>query len=301
MLKINNISKRFSNVLAVKNLSFEVKQGEVVGVVGQNGAGKSTTFKMILNFISPDTGEITINSQKLKSKFLDNIGYLPEERGLYLDMTIKQQVLYFAQLHNYSKAKASRELPNWLEQLAVKGTERTLIKNLSKGNQQKVQLITTLIHKPKIVILDEPFSGLDPVNISLLIKVVKQLKEAGTAVIFSSHNMNNVTEVSDKVLMLVDGEQKIYGPINQIRSKFEKNKIYLEGIFNTLSSSDFPGVLNQKDDFPGKVLTFDSEENARKAIKIAKAEPSLTGYRLLEPTLDDIFRKIIKEGKMKNA
>lgn len=301
MLKINNISKRFSNVLAVKNLSFEVKQGEVVGVVGQNGAGKSTTFKMILNFISPDTGEITINSQKLKSKFLDNIGYLPEERGLYLDMTIKQQVLYFAQLHNYSKAKASRELPNWLEQLAVKGTERILIKNLSKGNQQKVQLITTLIHKPKIVILDEPFSGLDPVNISLLIKVVKQLKEAGTAVIFSSHNMNNVTEVSDKVLMLVDGEQKIYGPINQIRSKFEKNKIYLEGIFNTLSPSDFPGVLNQKDDFPGKVLTFDSEENARKAIKIAKAEPSLTGYRLLEPTLDDIFRKIIKEGKMKNA
>ncbi|MRG89372.1 sodium ABC transporter ATP-binding protein [Limosilactobacillus reuteri] len=301
MLKINNISKRFSNVLAVKNLSFEVKQGEVVGVVGQNGAGKSTTFKMILNFISPDTGEITINSQKLKSKFLDNIGYLPEERGLYLDMTIKQQVLYFAQLHNYSKAKASRELPNWLEQLAVKGTERTLIKDLSKGNQQKVQLITTLIHKPKIVILDEPFSGLDPVNISLLIKVVKQLKEAGTAVIFSSHNMNNVTEVSDKVLMLVDGEQKIYGPINQIRSKFEKNKIYLEGIFNTLSPSDFPGVLNQKDDFPGKVLTFDSEENARKAIKIAKAEPSLTGYRLLEPTLDDIFRKIIKEGKMKNA
>lgn len=301
MLKINNISKRFSNVLAVKNLSFEVKQGEVVGVVGQNGAGKSTTFKMILNFISPDTGEITINSQKLKSKFLDNIGYLPEERGLYLDMTIKQQVLYFAQLHNYSKAKASRELPNWLEQLAVKGTERTLIKNLSKGNQQKVQLITTLIHKPKIVILDEPFSGLDPVNISLLIKVVKQLKEAGTAVIFSSHNMNNVTEVSDKVLMLVDGEQKIYGPINQIRSKFEKNKIYLEGIFNTLSPSDFPGVLNQKDDFPGKVLTFDSEENARKAIKIVKAEPSLTGYRLLEPTLDDIFRKIIKEGKMKNA
>ncbi len=171
MLKINNISKRFSNVLAVKNLSFEVKQGEVVGVVGQNGAGKSTTFKMILNFISPDTGEITINSQKLKSKFLDNIGYLPEERGLYLDMTIKQQVLYFAQLHNYSKAKASRELPNWLEQLAVKGTERTLIKNLSKGNQQKVQLITTLIHKPKIVILDEPFSGLDPVNISLLLKL----------------------------------------------------------------------------------------------------------------------------------
>ncbi|MBB1079643.1 ATP-binding cassette domain-containing protein [Limosilactobacillus sp. STM2_1] len=301
MLKIDNVSKSFSNVLAVKNLSFEVKRGEVVGVVGQNGAGKSTTFKMILNFLSPDAGEITINSKKLKNDFLDNIGYLPEERGLYLDMTIKQQVLYFAQLHNYSKTKASKELSYWLERLAVKGTERTLIKNLSKGNQQKVQLITTLIHKPKIVILDEPFSGLDPVNISLLIKIVKQLKKEGTAVIFSSHNMNNVTEVSDKILMLVNGEQKLYGPVNQVRSKFEKNKVYLEGIFNTLSPSNFSGILNQKDDFPGKVLTFNSEENARKAIKKAKAEPSLTGYRLLEPTLDDIFRRIIKEEAMKNA
>lgn len=301
MLKINNISKSFSEVMAVKNLSFEVKQGEVVGLVGQNGAGKSTTFKMILNFISPDTGEITINSQKLKNEFLDNIGYLPEERGLYLDMTIKQQVLYFAQLHNYSKTRASRELPDWLERLSVKGTERTLIKNLSKGNQQKVQLITTLIHKPKIVILDEPFSGLDPVNISLLIKVVKQLKEEGTAVIFSSHNMNNVTEVSDKILMLVNGKQRLYGPINQIRSKFEKNKVYLEGIFDKLAPSDFTGMIKQKNDFPGKILTFDSEKNARRAIKMAKVEPSLTGYRLLEPTLDDIFRRIIKEEEMKNA
>lgn len=147
MLKIKGVTKKFSHLTAVKNLSFEVEQGEVIGLVGQNGAGKSTTFKMILNFLSPDAGEITINSKKLRNDFLDNIGYLPEERGLYLDMTIKQQVLYFAQLHNYSKAKASEELPNWLDRLAVKGTERTLIKNLSKGNQQKVQLITTLIHK----------------------------------------------------------------------------------------------------------------------------------------------------------
>ncbi|MBD5806259.1 ABC transporter ATP-binding protein [Limosilactobacillus walteri] len=301
MLSVKGVTKKFPNLIAVKNLSFEVEQGEVIGLVGQNGAGKSTTFKMILNFLSPDAGEITIQSKKLSNDFLDNIGYLPEERGLYLDMTIKQQVLYFAQLHNYSKAKASKELPDWLERLAVKGTERTLIKNLSKGNQQKVQLITTLIHKPKIVILDEPFSGLDPVNISLLIRVVKQLKEEGVAVIFSSHNMNNVTEVSDKILMLVNGEQKLYGPINQIRSNFEKNKIYLEGIFNEMQPTVFNGVVHQKDDFPGKVLTFDSEENARKAIELAKKEPSLTGYRLLEPTLDDIFRRIIKEEAMENA
>ena len=260
MLKVKGITKKFSNVTAVKQLSFEVNPGEVIGLVGQNGAGKSTTFKMVLNFIAPDAGAITINSQKLNNKFLDNIGYLPEERGLYLDMTIKQQVLYFAQLHNYSKEKASQELPLWLEKLSVKGTERTLIKYLSKGNQQKVQLITTLIHKPKLVILDEPFSGLDPVNIGLLIKVVKQLKQDGVAVIFSSHNMNNVTAVSDKILMLVNGEQRLYGPINQIRSQFEKNKVYLEGIFDHLSPINFNGVLHQKNDYPGKVLTFNSEK-----------------------------------------
>lgn len=293
MLRVSAVSKSFLDVVAVKNLSFEAKEGEVLGLVGQNGAGKSTTFKMILNFLVPDSGKITINSQKFENDFLDNIGYLPEERGLYLDMTIKQQVLYFAQLHNYSKVQALKELPTWLERLAVKGNERTLIKNLSKGNQQKVQLITTLIHKPKLVILDEPFSGLDPVNISLLIKIVKQLKKEGTAVIFSSHNMNNVTEVSDKILMLVNGEQKLYGPMNQIRSKFEKDKVYLEGIFNNLQPTDFSGMIHQKDDYPGKILTFDTEENARKAIEKAKLESTLTGYRLLEPTLDDIFKRIV--------
>ena len=294
-MKVNGITKVFGNLIAVKNLSFEIKEGEVLGLVGQNGAGKSTAFKMILDFIKPDSGKIIYDLKQNNKLDLDNIGYLPEERGLYLDMTIQQQVLYFAELHNYDKKLVIKELPSWLKKLEVKGDEKTLIKNLSKGNQQKVQIITTLIHKPKLVILDEPFSGLDPVNIKILIQLVKKLKAQGALIIFSSHNMQNVTEVSDKILMLVDGQAKLYGPINEIRSRFEKNKVYFEGIFSKINVKSFDKLIDIEDDFPGKILTFKSEESAKKAIQRVKNMPELSGYRLLEPSLDDIFNQIIKE------
>lgn len=295
MLKVEEITKKFHGLVAVNNLSFQVNQGEVVGLVGQNGAGKSTTFKMILNFLTPDAGEITVNSQKTNEKILDMIGYLPEERGLYMDMTIREQVLYFASLHNYDLSKAKVEIPKWLDKLSVKGSEKTLVKNLSKGNQQKVQLITALIHHPKLVILDEPFSGLDPVNIGLLIEVVNQLKQEGTAIIFSSHNMKNVSKVSDKLLMLVNGSRKLYGPISQIKSQFGKTKVYLEGVFNDLPLNTFEGLIKVEEDYPGKILTFDNEKNAKLAIYKAKNISSLQGFRLLPPTLDDIFKLIISK------
>ena len=182
-----------------------------------------------------------------------------------------------------------------MDALSVKGNEKTKIKNLSKGNQQKVQLITSLIHRPKLVILDEPFSGLDPVNIELLIETVKKLKKNGTAVIFSSHNMKNVAEVSDKILMIVNGKPRLYGPINEIRGRFGKTKIYLEGVFDDLSIGELSGALEASDDYPGKIITFDSEKHAKSAIMYARKFPSLQGYRLLPPTLDDIFRLVIKK------
>lgn len=295
MLEVSNITKKFGEVTAVDNLSFNVNKGEVLGIVGQNGAGKSTTFKMIMNFLKPDQGSITVNGHELNEKVLDTIGFLPEERGLYLDMTIKQQVLYFAGLHGYDLKRASADLPLWMDALSVKGNEKTKIKNLSKGNQQKVQLITSLIHRPKLVILDEPFSGLDPVNIELLVETVKKLKKNGTAVIFSSHNMKNVAEVSDKILMIVNGKPRLYGPINEVREKFGKTKIYLEGVFDDLSIGELSGALESTDDYPGKIITFDSEKHAKSAIMYACKFPSLQGYRLLPPTLDDIFRLVIKK------
>ncbi|KRL72554.1 na abc transporter atpase component [Ligilactobacillus saerimneri DSM 16049] len=290
ILEVTHLTKHFGSLVAVDDVSFSVAPGEVLGLVGQNGAGKSTTFKMILKFLRPDAGTILTAGQPITTKFFDQLGYLPEERGLYLDMTIQEQVEYFAHLHGCKPAVTARRLPEWLKRLAVKGDAKTKVKDLSKGNQQKVQLITALIHQPRLVILDEPFSGLDPVNVQLLIKVVLELKEQGTAIIFSSHNMKNVTAVSDKLLMLVNGRRRLYGSIAAIRNRYERKELYLEGV----NGSDYPGVIARRNDGLGEILTFDSQEHAQAAIAVVRNDERLQGFRLLEPTLDDIFAWEVK-------
>ncbi|WP_290033305.1 ABC transporter ATP-binding protein [Ligilactobacillus cholophilus] len=300
MLSLQNVSKTFDNQIAVSNLSFNLKKGETLGLVGQNGAGKSTTFKMILNFITPDSGKILFNKHKLSYKDLDFVGYMPEERGLYLDMTIEQQVVYFAELHNYPKSKTLQNLNYWMDKLSVKGNNKSKIKTLSKGNQQKVQLITSFIHQPRLLILDEPFSGLDPVNTENLITAIMELKKRGTTIIFSSHNMQNVEQVSDKVLMLVNGITKLNGSVNEIKDSFPKNRIYLEGNFNNDIINSFNGIKNVSPSYPGFILKFDTEKNARLAIQKLKSDyyDQTNGFKILLPSLDNIFKHVItQEGK----
>ena len=297
MLSLQNVSKTFDNQIAVSNLSFNLKKGETLGLVGQNGAGKSTTFKMILNFITPDSGKILFNKHKLSYKDLDFIGYMPEERGLYLDMTVEQQVVYFAELHNYPKSKTLQNLNYWMDKLSVKGNNKSKIKTLSKGNQQKIQLITSFIHQPRLLILDEPFSGLDPVNTENLITAIMELKKRGNTIIFSSHNMQNVEQVSDKVLMLVNGITKLNGSVNEIKDSFPKNRIYLEGNFNNDIINSFNGIKNVSISYPGFILKFDTEKNARLAIQNLKNNyyNQTNGFRILLPSLDNIFKKVITQ------
>ena len=297
MLSLQNVSKTFDKQVAVSNLSFSLKKGETLGLVGQNGAGKSTTFKMILNFLTPNSGKILFDNHKLSSKDLDLIGYMPEERGLYLDMTIEQQVVYFAALHNYPKNKTLQNLDYWMDKLSVKGNNKSKIKTLSKGNQQKVQLITSFIHQPRLLILDEPFSGLDPVNTENLIAAIMELKKRGTTIIFSSHNMQNVEQVSDKILMLVNGVTKLNGSVNEIKDSFPKNHVYLEGQFDDKTINSFSGLENVSPSYPGFILEFDTEKNARLAIKNLKNSyyDQITGFSLLLPSLDSIFKKVIAQ------
>lgn len=192
MLEVKDLVKTFGTMTAVDHVSFTVKPGEIMGLIGQNGAGKTTTFRMILNFLTPDAGTISWNGQPLTAKDYDIIGYLPEERGLYPKMRVQDQIVYFARLRGMKTAEIKARIPEWLERFQVKGRATDKIKDLSKGNQQKVQVIATMIHMPKLVILDEPFSGLDPVNASLLMAGIEMLKDNGAAIIYSSHDMANV-------------------------------------------------------------------------------------------------------------
>lgn len=297
MLKIDHVTKKFNNLTALKDLSLNLNSGEVLSLIGQNGAGKSTTFKLILNFIKANSGEISFNNHKLSVKDLDEIGYMPEERGLYLDMTIQQQVIYFAELHNYNKNKALKQLNYWIEKLEVKGYKNSKIKSLSKGNQQKVQLIASFIHNPKLLILDEPFSGLDPINSEILIGAVQKLKENGTAIIFSSHDMRNVERLSDKLLLLSNGKTILKGNLNDIKDKFGKTNLYIEGNFDKKVLDNLNGLIVIENDFPGFHLTFNNEVNAVKSLKYFKENYKLSGFRLFNPSMDDIFKLMISNTK----
>ena len=189
MLKVSNISKCYGNKKALNNLSFEIKEGETLGIIGQNGAGKSITFKILMNFIQPTSGDILWNNHPIKVENRYQFGFMPEERGLYQNETILNQMLYFGELHGMSHLDLRINLDKWMQKLDVVGRKTDKVKNLSKGNAQKIQLIAVLMFHPKLIILDEPFSGLDPVNAQILSDAILETKKLGSMIIFSSHNM----------------------------------------------------------------------------------------------------------------
>src|SRR5699024_8552485 len=201
MLEVKQLYKSFGSLKAVDDVSFTIREGEIMGMIGQNGAGKTTTFRLILDFLTADSGAVLWNGKPLTKDDYNVIGYLPEERGLYPRVSIEEQLIYFAQLRGMSKNDVKGKIDYWMDKFQVKGKKTDKVKTLSKGNQQKVQLISTLLHEPKLIILDEPFSGLDPVNASLLEEGIKELRKHGSSVIFSSHNMNNVEDICDHLVM----------------------------------------------------------------------------------------------------
>jgi len=244
VLVLENLSKSFGNYRAVDQLSFTINKGKIMGLIGQNGAGKTTTFRLILNFLQADEGEIWWNGHKLSTKEYNTIGYLPEERGLYPRVTIYDQLIYFARLRGKTKKEIAPKIDEWMERFQVKGKKTDKVKTLSKGNQQKVQLIATLIHEPELVILDEPFSGLDPVNAELLKKGIMELKEKGSCVIFSSHNMDNVEKICDQLIMLSNGAAVLNGEVQEIRESFGRTTVFLESSLTKEELEEITGVKN---------------------------------------------------------
>lgn len=295
MLKIQNVSKDFGSLKALNNVSFDVADGQILGLIGQNGAGKSTTFHSILNFLNYQ-GTITWNNQPITEAVFNEIGYLPEERSLMPKLTIEQQIVYLARLKNKSAKEIRPQIDEWLERFAVKGNKKDKIKDLSKGNQQKVQLICTLIHHPKLIILDEPFSGLDPVNADLLKQAIITAKEQGAAIIFSSHDMENVEEICDGLVMLRNGQVVLEGTVRDVRQSFGKTRILVTTDWTKEQLLALPHVLQvQRHEEKRYVLDLDDETAGPDIFGALTQGKYIEEFSQQPPTLDEIFR--LKAGE----
>lgn len=225
---VQNISKKFGDYKAVDNLSFAVPNGKIFGLLGPNGAGKTTTIRMITNILFPDTGTIEIMGKKVSGESQNYIGYLPEERGLYKKLKVIDQLAYFAQLKGVSAQLAKSRASEWLKRLGAAGWELKKIQELSKGMQQKVQFISTILHEPPIMILDEPFSGFDPINTELLKNVIMEMKSAGKTIILSTHVMAQVEQMCDEMVLINKGKIVLAGEVQKVKSSFGENTILLE-------------------------------------------------------------------------
>ncbi|QTJ45405.1 sodium ABC transporter ATP-binding protein [Dolosigranulum pigrum] len=292
MLEVSNLRKSFGETVAVDGLSFTIEPGEIMGLIGQNGAGKTTTFRLILNLLVANAGQTLWNGESIGEGLLDNIGYLPEERGLDEKLTVEQQLLYLGQLNGMTKREVTESIDIWMDRFQVKGDRKDKISSLSKGNQQKVQLIATLMHEPDLIILDEPFSGLDPVNAELLEDGIRHAAKRGASIIFSSHNMANVESLCQSVVMLKNGRQVLGGTIDEVKSLFDRLKIYLEAPIATAELEAISGVQSVEQlDARHRLIHIEQEAVGRDVFEAAHQSGTVYQFSQQAPTLEEIFKE----------
>ena len=286
-VSVQNLYKSYNGETAVKDVTFSVDPGEVLGLIGPNGAGKSSTVKIILDFMKPDSGKVEIFDQPLNEAIKDQIGYLPEEKGLYKNLTAIDCILYLASLKGMDKAKARKRADKLLEHTGMLDAKKKKIKHMSKGMGQMIQFIVTIIHEPDLLIMDEPFSGLDPVNTELMKNMVSKLRDEGKAIILSTHQMNQVEELCDRVLMINHGEEVLYGDLRQIKSKFKKHSVQVnvDGVIG-----DLIGVTEQRINKEGIELVL-AENASPQAILDQLRDQGLVinRFEITIPSLHTIF------------
>lgn len=289
-VKVENVTKRFGDFTAVDSLSFEVRTGRIFGFLGPNGAGKTTTIRMIVGITHPDEGRIEVFGSTSPEQVQDRIGYLPEERGLYKKMKIQDQLRYFAALKGLSQAEADRRIDYWLEKMRLSDWKKKKTTDLSKGMAQKIQFISAVLHDPDLLILDEPFSGLDPVNVEFLIEVVAELKAKNKAIIFSTHLMETAERLCDDILLINKSRKVIGGTIRQVRESFGKNIVAVravggEQVFN--DSSLIAKVIENSDE--RQVVLADNADAQLLLRKLVESGAKVLKFELVEPSLKDIF------------
>jgi len=293
MLKVTNLRKEYDTVVAVDGVSLEVKRGELFGLLGPNGAGKTTAIRTILNIIKPDRGEILFNGKPFINKIWDSIGYLPEERGLYRKSKIISTILYFAALKGLNSKQAKHLAIYWLERFGLKDECHRKIEELSKGNQQKIQLIISILHGPQLLILDEPFTGLDPVNQILLKDVLLEMRQKGTAIIFSTHQMEQVEKMCDSICLINKGKPVLSGELHEIKKHYGTNSIHLEyeGDGEFLKGYDFIRRADVYQNYAELELTDISKSTELLADLNGKI--LLRKFEIVEPSLNSIFINVV--------
>ncbi len=296
MLKVRNIVKYYGDNCAVNNLSFEVKNGEIFGLLGENGAGKTTTFRIILGLLDSDSGEVTLNGEKIDYSKTDKIGYVTEERSLFTKMTVKEQLIYYGVLKGLTKEEVLSKMDDLLKEFDILDYKNRKIKELSKGNQQKIQFISSIINDPILLILDEPFTGLDPINVAMFKKYIRKLQKNGCSIIFSSHQMEHIEEFCEKMVILVKGKSILEGYIKDIKKDYRKHNIFIKGDINIEEIKKIKGVLEvikKDDEIIVKIEDYDIVSKVFKKI----SNCNISKFVVEEATLNEIF--ISKVGEVK--
>jgi ABC-2 type transport system ATP-binding protein len=299
ILKIDKVVKSYDKHLAVNEVSFSMPEGVIFGLLGPNGAGKSSLIRMITTITRPDAGQIYFAGEPLSSRHPEQIGYMPEERGLYKKMKVGDHLMYLAQLKGLSYDQAKAEIKHWLVKLDIVDWWGKKVEELSKGMQQKAQFIATVIHKPRLLILDEPFSGLDPVNAELLKNEIYELHKQGTSIIFSTHRMEQVEEICDKIVLINKGENVLYGAVKDIKQQFKENLFRIDFTDNQTVMPDLRGI-NIVEQTPQYIkLKIDDEQKSSSVLRyLLDAGVSMKAFNEILPSLNEIFIKQVGEANV---
>ncbi len=295
ILSIQNVVKQYDKYTAVDHVSFDVPKGSLFGLLGPNGAGKTSLIRMITTITAPDEGVIYFDGEKINSQTPEKIGYMPEERGLYKKMKVGEQLLYLAQLKGLSTQKAKQEIEYWFQKFEISSWNNKKVEDLSKGMQQKIQFIATVIHRPPLLILDEPFSGLDPINTNLIKEEILQLNKAGTSIIFSTHRMEQVEEMCQYIALINKGKNVLYGEVQEIKNRFKQHLYKIE------SNDPFPEEL-------GNTFKIHAQTEKSVTIQTENADQSnlplkflidrnvhIRSFQELLPSFDEIFIRTVGE------
>ncbi|XEC94095.1 ABC transporter ATP-binding protein [Paenibacillus tarimensis] len=294
-LVLHNVSKQYGDTTAVNGISLGVEEGEIYGLLGANGAGKTTTMRMVLGLIFQDEGTIHYHGKPYSQEQLRMLGYLPEERGMYPKVKISDQIIYLAQLRGMSRKDADRNLKRWLERFNISEYYNKKVEELSKGNQQKIQFIAAVIHEPKIVILDEAFSGLDPVNVELLKATVKELRDNGASILFSTHRMEHVEELCRNITILHRSNTVLQGNLKEIKKQFPRERVIIGTESELQGLEQISGVRQVVRQEYGYELMIERMETAQSILRHAMEQAELTRFEVMEPTLNEIFIRSVGE------